>query len=155
LAKAAFSVGRDSEGADILSKAVKADHENKAMVSLARRVLTDTGNESMVADIIDNAVTQSLEIVAEAEALMRSARPDESLAKLEEALQSMPENTGMLLAAAQLHLLWMSQKGLNRDYVTRVNGYLAKLDELIPGNERVAKMYRFLRETLVNIARKS
>jgi DNA-binding NarL/FixJ family response regulator/lipopolysaccharide biosynthesis regulator YciM len=155
LAKAAFSVGRDSEGADILSKAVKADHENKAMVSLARRVLTDTGNESMVADIIDNAVTQSLEIVAEAEALMRSARPDESLAKLEEALQSMPENTGMLLAAAQLHLLWMSQKGLNRDYVARVNGYLAKLDELMPGNERVAKMYRFLRETLVNIARKS
>jgi hypothetical protein len=49
----------------------------------------------------------------------------------------------------------MSQKGLNRDYVARVNTYLGKLDLLMPGNERVAKMYRFLRETLVKVAKKS
>ena len=55
----------------------------------------------------------------------------------------------MLLAAAQLHLLWMSQKGLDRNYVERVNGYLSQLDVLMPNSERVAKMYRFLRETLV------
>lgn len=154
LAKAAFSIGLDAEGADILSAAVKSDHENQSLVSMARKVLADTGNEAMAKDIIDKSVNHSMAIVAEAEALMRSARPDESLAKLEEALQSMPENTGMLLAAAQLHLLWMSQKGLHREYVARVNGYLAKLDELMPGSERVAKMYRFLRETLVNIASK-
>ncbi|HJV74406.1 MAG TPA: tetratricopeptide repeat protein [Noviherbaspirillum sp.] len=154
LAKAAFSIGLDLEGAEILSQAVKSDHENKALVSLAHKVLKDTGNESMAKSVIEKAVNHSMSIVAEAEALMRSARPDESLAKLEEALQSMPDNTGMLLAAAQLHLLWMSQKGLHRDYVARVNSYLAKLDELMPGNERVAKMYRFLRETLVNIASK-
>ena len=61
----------------------------------------------------------------------------------------------MLLATAQLHLLWMSQKGLNREYVARVNGYLTRLDELMPGNERVAKMYRYLRETLVKVVKKS
>lgn len=155
LAKAAFSIGLSAEGGDILSQAVKADHENKAVLSLARKVLADTGNEGMAQKLIDDAVNQSSAIVAEAEALMRSARPDESIAKLEEALQKMPDNTGMLLAAAQLHLLWMSQKGLNRDYVARVNTYLGKLDALMPGNERVAKMYRFLRETLVKVAKKS
>jgi len=155
LAKAAFSIGLEAEGANILSQAVKADHENKSVVSLARKVLADTGNEALTERLIDAAVNQGMAIVAEAEALMRSARPDESLAKLEEALQQMPDNTGMLLAAAQLHLLWMSQKGLNRDYVARVNSYLGKLDALMPGNERVAKMYRFLRETLVKVAKKS
>jgi tetratricopeptide (TPR) repeat protein len=152
LAKAAFSVGLDAEGVGILSKAVKADHENQAMISLARKVLADTGNEAMADRVIAKAVDQVTTVVAEANALMRSARPDESIAKLEEALQDLPENTGMLLVAAQLHLLWMSQKGLNRDYVARVNRYLSKLDELMPGNERVAKMYRFLRETLVQVA---
>jgi len=155
LAKAAFSVGMEAEGAEILSQAVKADHENKNVVALARKVLKDTGNEEMADRIIDNAISHGSAIVAEAEALMRSARPDESLAKLEEALQSMPENTGLLMAASQLHLLWMSQKGMQRDYVERVNNYLEKLDTLLPGNERVAKMYRFLRETLVNVAKKS
>lgn len=148
LAKAAFSIGRDDEGAEILSKAVRADHENTRLVSLARKVLKDSGKEEMAARVVDNALEQVNAIVAEANALMRKARFDESLQKLEEALQSMPENTGVLLAAAQLHLLWMSQKGLNLDYVARVNNYLAKLDVLMPGNERVLKMYRFMRETL-------
>ncbi|HZW22818.1 tetratricopeptide repeat protein [Noviherbaspirillum sp.] len=148
LAKAAFSIGRDDEGAAILSKAVRSDHENTRLVSLARKVLKDSGKEEMVSAVVDHALDQVNAIVAEASALMRKAQFDESLQKLEEALEGMPENTGVLLAAAQLHLLWMSQKGLNLDYVARVNNYLAKLDVLLPGNERVAKMYRFMRETL-------
>jgi hypothetical protein len=48
----------------------------------------------------------------------------------------------------------MSQKGLNLDYVERVNNYLAKLDVLMPGSERVAKMYRFLRDTLSRVTKK-
>lgn len=148
LAKAAFSLGRDEEGSAILSQAVRADHENSRMVALARKVLKDTGKEHLVAAIVDQALDEVNGIVAEANALMRKAQFDESLATLDRALQSMPENTGVLLAAAQLHLLWMSQKGLNLDYVAKVNGYLSKLDELMPTNERVAKMYRFLRETL-------
>lgn len=154
LAKAAFSLGRDDEGANILAKAVKADHENSRLVSLARKVLKDTGKEELAADIVDDAMKQVTSIVAEANALMRKAQFDESLVKLDEALSSMPENTGVLLAAAQLHLLWMSQKGLNLDYVAKVNSYLAKLDTLMPGNERVSKMYRFLRETLSRATKK-
>jgi hypothetical protein len=66
----------------------------------------------------------------------------------------MPENTGVLLAA-QLHLLWMSQRGWNEEYVKRVRRYLATLDRLIPGNDRVAKMHKFLRDTLTKVAPKS
>jgi tetratricopeptide (TPR) repeat protein len=154
LAKAAFSLGRDEEGAQILSRAVKADHENSRVVSLARKVLKDSGREHMAAAIVDQALNEVTAILAEANALMRKAQFDESLATLERALAAMPGNTGVLLAAAQLHLLWMSQKGLNLDYVARVDGYLSKLDELMPGNERVAKMYRFLRETLSRSSKK-
>ena len=154
LAKAAFAVGKDEEGARLIAQAVKSDHENKTLLTLARKVLTESGKEAMADELIDGAVKQCMAIITEANALMRSAKPDESLAKLEEALHSMPENTGVLLAAAQLHLLWMSQRGINLDYVKRVNRYLTTLDRLIPGNDRVGKMHRFLRETLAKAAAK-
>jgi hypothetical protein len=82
--------------------------------------------------------------------LMRSAQFEASVARLEEALHIMPDNTGVLQAAAQIYLLWMSQKGVQQEYVKRVTSYLNKLDQLIPGNERVAKMHLFLRRTLNN-----
>jgi len=148
LAKAAFSLGRDEEGSALLSSAVKADHENARTISLARKVLRDAGKEALTGEVVDGAMNQVATVLAEANALMRKARFDESLAELERALQALPENTAVLLAAAQLYLLWMSQKGLNLDYVAKVNAYLAKLDLLLPGNERVFKMYRFMRETL-------
>lgn len=149
LAKAAFCVGLEEEGARIVAKAIKADHENTRLVAFARRVLQDTGNEALIEKVVDESISAGALIVEQATQLMRAGQFDESLAKLEEALTATPENTGVLLAAAQLHLLWMSQKGLDRNYVERVNGYLSQLDVLMPNSERVAKMYRFLRETLV------
>jgi len=149
LAKAAFCVGLDEEGARIVAKAIKADHENTRLVAFARRVLQDTGNAALIEKVVDESISEGALIVEQATQLMRAGQFDESLAKLEEALTATPENTGVLLAAAQLHLLWMSQKGLDRNYVERVNAYLAQLDVLMPNSERVAKMYRFLRETLV------
>ncbi|CAL61593.2 Putative response regulator receiver protein [Herminiimonas arsenicoxydans] len=155
LAKAAFCLGMHEEGARIMAKAIKSDHENARLVALARKVLKDTGNETLVEKIVDDAISAGALIVDEATRLMRNGQFDESLAKLEEALDATPDNTGVLLAAAQLHLLWMSQKGLDRSYVRRVNGYLAQLDGLMPNSERVAKMYRFLRETLVKVAKEA
>jgi DNA-binding NarL/FixJ family response regulator/lipopolysaccharide biosynthesis regulator YciM len=152
LAKAAFSVGKTEEGTRLISQAVKSDHENKNLQILARKVLADSGMDHLADDLIDGAVKQCMAIIAEANALMRSAKPDESLAKLEEALNSMPENTGVLIAAAQLHLLWMSQRGINQEYVKRVNRYLTTLDRLIPGNDRVGKMHRFLRDAVAKAA---
>ena len=105
--------------------------------------------------MVEETISEGALIVDQASKLMRDGQFDESLTKLEEALSSTPENTGILLAAAQLHLLWMSQKGLDKRYVERVNTYLTQLSELMPNSERVAKMYRFLRETLVNAAKKT
>lgn len=148
LAKAAFSVGRTEEGAALIAKAVKSDHENRLLVGLAKRVLYDTGNHALAVTLIDGAVDECLALVAEANALMRGAQFEASLEKLEQALDGMPDNTGVMLAAAQIYLLWMSQKGVNRDYVARVTSYLTRLEKLMPGNERVSKMHLFLRRTL-------
>jgi tetratricopeptide (TPR) repeat protein len=155
LAKAAFCIGLDDEGSRIMSKAIKADHENTRLVEFARQILKTTGKEDLIEKVVDDAISQGTLIVDEASRLMRNGQFDESLAKLEEAMNATPENTGVLLAAAQLHLLWMSQKGLDRAYVDKVNGYLAQLDVLMPNSDRVTKMYRFLRETLVKVAKEA
>jgi predicted Zn-dependent protease len=150
LARAAFAVGQDEKGAGLIAGAVKSDHENRALVALAKRVLNDAGKETLIAELIDQSVDQCMTVIAEANALMRSAQFEASVERLEHALHIMPENTGVLQAAAQIYLLWMSQKGVQPEYVKRVTSYLGKLDELIPGNERVAKMHLFLRRTLNN-----
>jgi DNA-binding NarL/FixJ family response regulator/predicted negative regulator of RcsB-dependent stress response len=150
LARAAFAVGQDEKGAELIAGAVKADHENRALVALAKRVLSDAGKETLIVELIEQSVGQCMSVIAEANALMRGAQFEASVARLEEALGIMPENTGVLQAAAQIYLLWMSQKGVQPEYVKRVTSYLSKLDQLIPGNERVAKMHLFLRRTLNN-----
>lgn len=43
----------------------------------------------------------------------------------------------------------------NQEYVKRVNRYLNTLDRLIPGNERVSKMHKFLRDAVAKAAQKS
>jgi tetratricopeptide (TPR) repeat protein len=148
LARAAFAVGQDDYAAELIADAIKSDHENRFLVAQARRVLGDAGKEELIAELIDRPMNECLAVIAEANALMRGAQFEASLSKLEEALDNMPQNTGVLMAAAQIYLLWMSQKGVDREYVARVNGYLAKLEQLIPGNERVAKMHLFLQRIL-------
>jgi CheY-like chemotaxis protein/predicted Zn-dependent protease len=155
LARAAFAVGQDGYAAELIADAVKSDHENKFLVAQAKRVLSEAGKEDLVATLIDRSVDGCLAVIAEANMLMRNAQFEASLSKLEEALHNMPENTGVLMAAAQIYLLWMSQKGVDQEYVKRVKAYLGKLDKLIPGNERVAKMYLFLQRTLNNNQPKS
>jgi uncharacterized protein HemY len=81
LAKAAFSMGKDEEGAKLIAEAVKSDHENKTLQMLARKVLADTGRANLAEELIDGAVKHCMSIIAEANALMRSAKPDESLAR--------------------------------------------------------------------------
>lgn len=148
LARAAFAVGQDDYAAELIADAIKSDHENRFLVAQARRVLGDAGKEELIAELIDRPMNECLAVIAEANALMRGAQFEASLSKLEEALDNMPQNTGVLMAAAQIYLLWMSQKGVDQEYVARVNGYLAKLEQLIPGNERVAKMHLFLQRIL-------
>ncbi|HEY4072993.1 MAG TPA: tetratricopeptide repeat protein [Herbaspirillum sp.] len=155
LARAAFAVGQDDYAAELISDAVKSDHENRFLVAQAKRVLSEAGKEDLVPALVDRSVDECLALIAEANVLMRSAQFEASVSKLEESLHNMPENTGVLMAAAQIYLLWMSQKGVDEEYVKRVNAYLKKLDKLIPGNERVAKMHLFLQRALNNNQPKS
>jgi tetratricopeptide (TPR) repeat protein len=148
LSKAFFMAGHGDEAEALLSQAVRADHEDKRLLALARKVLVDTGNESLTEKIVDKQADEVMAITNNALALARKTQFTEAIALMEPVLKFAPHNTGLLLAAAQVHLLWLAQEGLNTEYVARVREYLGKLDKLIPGNERVAKMQGFFRDTL-------
>jgi tetratricopeptide (TPR) repeat protein len=149
LSKACFMTGHAEEAEALLSQAVRADHEDKRLLALARKVLVDTGNESLAAQVVDGQADEVMAITNNALALARKAQFSEAIALMEPVLRFTPNNTGLLLAAAQVHLLWLAQEGLNSEYVARVREYLGKLEKLAPGNERVAKMQGFFRDTLV------
>jgi hypothetical protein len=86
--------------------------------------------------------------VAEAKKLFRDSRLDDALQAIEQALLDYPENTGVLLQAAQMNCMALRlQQKPNPLVIDRVRLYLTRLEKLMPGNDRVTQMQRYFRET--------
>ena len=79
----------------------------------------------------------------EARKSMHVAQFDAAYRKLLDALAIQSDNIEALFAAAQLHLLWLKQEGIDADVQERAKSYLAVLDKLVPHNEKVMGFYRF------------
>lgn len=149
LAKAELLAGNEAEGLKLLSTAVSADHENPRVQQMIGNALRDTGREHLLQGVVDAAVNGLNTRVADAKVLFRNSQIDEALAAIEAALREYPENTGVLLQAAQMNCMSLRlKKQLNSTVSERVRAYLTRLDTLMPGSDRVAQMHRYYRETL-------
>lgn len=152
-AKSLLATGSPSDGLALLVAAVSADHENPALKALVTRTLADTGHADQAAQVIDGAAAAVKGRVDTARKLFRDNRTDEALAAIVEAAEQHPDNTGVLLQAAQIHCMALrlqrdgdaAAKALITERVTR---YLARLVQLLPGSERVAQMRRYYADTL-------
>jgi hypothetical protein len=77
---------------------------------------------------------------------MRIANFVEANYKVIEALEIHQENIEALLAAAQLHLLWLKHDGFDDAVSKRAKFYLSTLDKQVPSNQKVMNFYRFYNE---------
>jgi tetratricopeptide (TPR) repeat protein len=153
LAKAELMTGNEAAGLKLLEAAVSSDHENPRVKQLIGNALKVTGHEAKLAQVVDGAVGELNSRVGSAKTLFRDSRIDDALAAIEAALKDYPDNTGVLLQAAQMNCMSLRlKKQLNAMVVERVRLYLAKLDTLMPGSDRVAQMHRYYRETLAGLA---
>ncbi|MGP1677129.1 MAG: response regulator [Burkholderiales bacterium] len=149
VSKACFALGNEEEGERIVTNAVRANHEDKQLVAAARKVLKDAGREEITSRIVDAQVQEMLGLTERALALAKKAQLPEAQAIIAEAIAGLPNNVGVLVAAAQINLLFISQQGLDMETATRVRGYLARLETLAHGSERLAKMAAFFNELLL------
>lgn len=149
LAKAELMTGHQEAGLALMEKAVAADHENPRVKQLIGKALCETGHEDKIEKIIE-AAAAGLEIrVKEAKTLFRDSRIDEALSTIESAVHDYPENTSVLLQAAQMNCLSLRlKKELNPAVVDRVRLYLTRLDKLMPASDRVTQMQRYFRESM-------
>jgi tetratricopeptide (TPR) repeat protein len=149
LAKAELMTGHETAGLALMEKAVSADHENPRVKQLIGKALKDTGHEDKMAQVIEAAAAGLEARVKEAKGMFRDSRIDEALVAIETAVHDYPENTGVLLQAAQMNCLSLRlKKALNATTVERVRLYLSRLEKLMPANDRVTQMQRYFRETL-------
>lgn len=149
LAKAELVSGNEEAGLKLLSTAVSADHENPRVKQLIGNVLRDTGREHLLQQVVDAAVGGLNQRVTDAKTLFRNSQIDEALQAIEAALKEYPENTGVLLQAAQMNCMSLRlKKQLSTAVSERVRAYLTRLDSLMPGNDRVSQMHRYYRETI-------
>ena len=146
VSKACFALGNAAEGERIVTDAVRANHEDEQLLAAARKVLKDAGREEVIGRLVDAQVQEMLGLTERALALAKKAQLAEAQDIIAEAVAGLPNNVGVLVAAAQINLLFLSQKGLDLEVATRVRGYLATLDTLAHGTERVVKMLAFFNE---------
>lgn len=148
VAKGLLAVG-DRSGLDMLKACVKADHENAKMLNLARKVLKDTGNEAQAADLIDAVADSVRTTLDNAQKLRRAGDFAKAREMVDMALAELPDNTGVLIEASQVYLLaLMRQPQKDADMVRAVARFLDRLDQLLPGSDRVAALRAYFRRTL-------
>lgn len=153
LARAELVAGREEAGLKLLSVAVGADHENPRVRQLVEGALRATGHHTKIDHLLSSVAAALEQRVSQAKALFRDNRIDDALAAIEEALKEVPENTGVLLQAAQMNCMALRlKKQADSSAVERVRRYLARLDKLLPYNDRVAQVQRYFRETLFSLS---
>ena len=153
VARAALVTNQIDEGMALLREAVNADHENPRIQQLACKALIDTGHADQIEQVV-LAVTQGFKArLLESKRLLRSGNLAEALQVIETELSDFPENTTVLLECAQMNCMALRMnKRIDDARVKQVRDYLARLEKLLPGNDRVAQMRRYLRETLETLA---
>ena len=148
VSRACFALGEDAEGERIVTSSVRSNHEDEKLVAAARKLLKDAGREDVTSRLIDEQVSDMLAMTEQALALAKKAQIAQAQTIIAEAVAGLPRNVGVLVAAAQINLLYLSQEGLSTEVVNRVRGYLATLDTLAHGTERVVKMQAYFKELL-------
>ena len=149
LAKAELMAGNEDAGLALLGSAISADHENLRVKQMITKALEDTGHADKVSHVIESATASMQGMVADARKLLRDSRIDEAVGMIENAAHEYPENTGVLLQAAQIQCMALRLKKAHDDQrIDTIRDYLDRLDKLLPGHDRVNMMRRYFRETL-------
>lgn len=152
LARAAIATGQQEAGLALLRGALCADHEDTRMLQLVGKALADLGQPEQFEALVEGSVGGLKTRLSEAKRLLRGGQLDAALQAIEAELLVFPDNTTVLLECAQMNCLWLRlNKSLDAGRLSRVRGYLTRLDSLLPGHERVAQMRRYLRETLAQL----
>lgn len=149
LAKAEIMNGHEAAGLKLLETAVSADHENHRVKQMIGKALRDTGHDDKIDTVIASATAGLEGKVSDARKLLRNSQVDEAVDAIEQAVRDYPENTGVLLQAAQINCMALRlQKNLDDDRIERVRVYLTRLEKLLPAHDRVIQMRRYFRETV-------
>lgn len=149
LAKAELLSGNIDEGLKLLSSTVSADHENPRIKQMVSNTLRETGHEDKVHAIVEAGTIELENRVKDARKLFRDSQIDEAVRAIEGAVHDYPENTGVLLQAAQINCMALRlKKTHNYDMIERVQLYLTRLEKLMPTSDRVVMMRRYFRETM-------
>jgi len=147
LGKVAIKTGDLILGFKLLTRAVQSGGKDKEHIARhVTKAMKDCGQNDKIDDVIDAGQRRILDLVEEATKAMRVAQFTLAFQKVLEALAIHDENIEALLAAAQLHLLWLKQDGMDKVVAERAKDYLATLDRLVPKNEKVMGFYRFFNE---------
>lgn len=149
LGKAALKTGDMVLGLKMLTQAVQSSGQDERRIARhVKKSMMDTGYNDKVEDVIDGGRKRILLLVDESTRLMRTAHFEQAYSKVLEALDIHGGNLEALMAAAQLHLLWLKQQGVNEEVAARARGYLSTLDQLLPNNQKVMNFYRFFNEIM-------
>jgi CheY-like chemotaxis protein len=156
LARAEIATGNEAAGLERLEKAMAADHENPRFKQLAQKALERSGHADKADAVLGAAAQAMKQSIDAARKLMRSGEAASAMKDIEATLAKTPNNTAVLLEAAQIGCMALRLgKKIEPAVVQRVKSHLGKLDKLLPENDRVLRMHRYLRDTVEMLSGKA
>jgi DNA-binding response OmpR family regulator len=156
IARAEIATGNEAAGLARLEKAMAADHENPRFRLMAQKALERTGHADKAEKILAGPAEAMKASIDAARKLLRHGESERALQDIEATLAKAPNNTAVLLEAAQIGCMSLRLgKKIDPAVVSRVRGHLSRLDQLLPNNDRVVRMHRYLGDTLEMLSAKA
>lgn len=142
LEMAAACIANDDKdkGVDILRGLVMNHHDDKDLLSQVQDVFRSTGLADEGESVISAAIKEVTDLNNTANKLAGAGKLDEAISCLENALESMPDNSTIIGNIASVLLMYMKEKGKSDTCLYKVRQHLERLRKMDPISESYRKL---------------
>ncbi len=147
LAKACYLQNREHEGSELIRRIVSNNHDDEELLASVRAMFSGIDRAEQGETLIEHSVSNAVGINNEGVARAKRGDLDGAIELLEEAARTMPDNAQIVMNAAQALITQMQLKGMQKDTLKKVVGYLERVRARNPDHPKylqVAAQYEEL-----------
>jgi tetratricopeptide (TPR) repeat protein len=124
IAKACLKEGRTEEGNKIIKQIVRNHHDDQTILDKVAQLYKELGLQKEGGKIISDTKSETIEINNKGVQLLKKGKYQESIELFLKAVESMPQNYIINLNAAYSLILFMKDKGVDKQKMQKAKSYL-------------------------------
>lgn len=136
LARSHLQRGDQEQAVALLKEALKNYYEDAEVVARIEAMFEEFGQKQEATNMVASAREEMTAINNQGVALVKAGKLDEALGLFLKAADGLPRNRTVNLNAAQVLIMHLQQKGVDKRYLNKANDFLERVRNIDPGNEK-------------------